>query len=85
MEAIVKINSFDIMQTVFISDHKKVTGFTPCYIKLLEIPDFLMTLEDLTDVHIFGSENYINKIVEATKKKEYTKYNENKITFYINK
>lgn len=85
MEAIIKTYTFGLMQNVFITDPKSSTGFTSFKMLLEQIPDFLMKIDNLTDVHIFGNETFIKPIVTKIKDKEYIKYNNNSINIILNK
>ncbi len=84
MEAIIKINEFDFTQKVWITDHDFPSGFKPCKVELWKIPDFLMNLNDLENVHIFGNQSFLEQVIKRIEKKEFEKYETNKIHIYIN-
>lgn len=79
MQAVVRIDPFTVNQTVFISEKKQFSGFRKVNTDLSELSNFLMSLEGLTEIHLFGQPDYIKKIIEPIE----TKYSN--INIYINK
>lgn len=78
MQAVVRIDPFTVSQTVFLSNKKQFTGFQQVSTDLSKLPEFLMSLENLTDIHFFGQSDYIKKFIEPIE----AKYNN--INIHIN-
>ena len=85
MKAIIKIHTFDMNQEVFIEDRSSATGFTAYPMTLNEIPDFIISNKNVTEIHIFGNEHFLKNTIQKIRDKEYIKYNQNNISIFINK
>lgn len=84
MTAVINIKMFDLWQHIYIFDEKNPSQKTVYDTKNNEIPLFLANLEGLNSVHLFGSKDFINGIIQETKEKEFQRYDSNRIDFFIN-
>lgn len=84
MQAIVKISYFDVTQNVYITEDGKKEP-TVYQVAFLDIPNFLVDLDGLETVHIFGREDLLDRFINKIKEKEFTKYKCNKMNIMLNK
>lgn len=82
MQAAVKINYFDVTQNVYLKDENNQEP--QLYkVELLKIPEFLLGIDGLESVRIFGKKNILDKFVQRIEEQELKKYGCNKIDIMI--